>query len=156
MIVCEFEDGGEAKLRHVTVGAIAVNEKKKVLLIRRASKHRFGKYSIPGGFLDRDEDAKAATLRELREETGYDAKINFLFRVNDNPKRPKEDRQNVDLLYIVKITNGKPTLNKEVSEIKWFSEADLPEDEDFAFDHRDTIIKYFQYLSRQFTLPILG
>ncbi len=156
MITCKFEDGGEALLRHVTVGALVVNDSREILLVKRASKHRFGKYTIPGGFLSRDENAEQATLRELKEETGYDGKILEFFRVNDNPKRPKEDRQNVDLLYLVEKVGGEAVLNSEALEIKWFSEESLPPEEEFAFDHRDSIKKYFQYLKEKFKLPIIG
>jgi len=156
MITCKFEDGGEALLRHVTVGALVVNDSREILLVKRASKHRFGKYTIPGGFLSRDENAEQATLRELKEETGYDGKILELFRVNDNPNRPKEDRQNVDLLYLVEKVGGEAVLNPEALEIKWFSGESLPPEAEFAFDHRDSIKKYFQYLKEQFKLPIIG
>lgn len=156
MITCKFENGGEALLRHVTVGAIVVNNEKQILLIRRASTHRYGKYAIPGGFLSRDENSEEAALRELEEETGYSGKILDLFRINDNPKRPKEDRENVDFVYTIEITGGTPTLNKEASEIKWFSEEDLPGEDEFAFDHKDSIKKYFEYLKEPFKLPIIG
>lgn len=156
MIICRFEDGEEKKMRHVTVGALVVNKSQKVLLIKRASTHRLGKYSIPGGFLERDENLEQATLRELNEETGYRGKIIALFRINDNPKRPNEDRQNVDVIYLVKIVAGKPKLNKEASEIKWFSEKDLPKEEEFAFDHRDSILRYFRSLKEAEKLPIVG
>jgi hypothetical protein len=36
--------------------------------------------------------------------------------VNDNPNRPKEDRQNVDFIYLVRVVGGASTLNSEVSE----------------------------------------
>lgn len=157
MIDCEFESGRKASLRHVTIGAIAVNDRNQVLLVKRdPSIWNGNKYAIPGGFLGRDEDAKQATIRELKEETGYDGEIAFLFRINDNPRRPKEDRQNVDLLYIAKVVSGEPKLNEEVAEIKWFAEEDLPSDEEFAFDHRDSVIKYFQYLKQPRQLPIIG
>lgn len=155
MIHCTFENGRKASLRHVTVGAIVINEKKEVLLVKRAVSHNFGKFTIPGGFLDRDENTMQATLRELKEETGYSGEILSLFRINDNPNRPKEDRQNVDVLYAVKITGGKPTLNEEVSEIRWFSKNAIPGEEEFAFDHRETILLYFQYLDKAFALPLL-
>ncbi len=159
MINCTFENGNKASkgLRHVTIGAIIVNEDKKVLLIKRAEKmHNGGKYSIPGGFLDRDENTAQATLRELKEETGYDGEIVSLFRINDSPNRPKEDRQNVDFLFVVKVIGGKETDNVEVSQIVWFEKDDLPKDEEFAFDHRETILKYFAYLENKFSLPIIG
>ena len=33
---------------------------------------------------------------------------------------------------------------------------DLPSEYDFAFDHRNTILKYYQYLQFPFNIPILG
>lgn len=159
MIQCTFENGNKALrgLRHVTVGAIAVNDKKEVLLVKRApNMHNGGKFTIPGEFLDRDEDTVHGTLRELKEETGYDGEIVSLFPINDNPKRPKEDRQNVDFIYIVNVVRGVSTLNQEVSNILWFKKDNLPKEQEFAFDHRDSILKYFQYLEKKFLLPIIG
>lgn len=158
MITCIFEGGKKAikGLRHVTVGAIVVNEKKQVLLVKRApDMHNGGKFTIPGGFLDRDENTQEATLRELKEETGYDGEIIHLFRINDNPNRPKEDRQNVDFLYIVKIIGGEAKSDHEVSQVSWVDKDALPPDEEFAFDHREIILKYFDYLEKSFPLPIL-
>jgi 8-oxo-dGTP diphosphatase len=157
MIKCILENGRETSLRHVTVGSIAINERQEVLLVRRAENiHNGGKYTIPGGVLERDENAEEGALRELKEETGYDGKIKFLFQINDNPKRPKEDRQNVDFIFITEIISGSKKLNKEVNEIKWFVKEDLPKEEDFAFDHRAIILHYFKYLERSFPLPIVG
>ena len=159
MLTCFFEDGEKAKggLRHVTVDAIAVNEKNEVLLVKRAA-HLFhpNLFTVPGGFLDRDETTAKGVLRELQEETGYTGEIISLFQINDNPQRPKEDRQTVDFVYIVHITGGQIQINSEVSEISWFGKKDLPEDEEFAFDHRAAIMKYFEYKEKPFALPLIG
>lgn len=146
MINCFFEDGGKATrgLRHVTVGAIAINEKDEVLLVRRSKNViNAGKYTVPGGFLDRGEDTRQGTLRELKEETGLEGKIISLLKVNDNPNRSKEDRQNVDFLYLVKVAGGKMEKDSETSGLGWFKKENLPKEEEFAFDHRDTILEYF-------------
>ena len=157
MIKCILENGQEVNFRHVTVGALVTNEKNEILLVRRASGIvRSGFYTVPGGFLDQNENAAQAVIRELQEETGYAGKVEVLFRINDNPNRPKEDRQNVDFLFIVKVTGGEMILNKEVDEIKWFSKDKLPSEDNFAFDHRATILKYFEYLEKPFSLPIVG
>jgi 8-oxo-dGTP diphosphatase len=157
MIKCTLENGHEAYFRHVTVGALAGNEENEILLVKRAPGIvRSGFYTIPGGFLDQGETTSQAVLRELREETGYTGKVEALFKVNDNPNRPKEDRQNVDFIFIVKIIRGETKLNKEVDEIKWFSKENLPGEDMFAFDHRETILKYFEYIEKPFLLPIIG
>jgi 8-oxo-dGTP diphosphatase len=157
MIKCILENGHEVNFRHVTVGALAVNESNEILLVRRASEIvRGGFYTIPGGFLDRNETTSQAVVRELFEESGYTGKVEALFKINDNPNRPKEDRQNVDFIFIIKITGGEMKLNAEVDEIKWFSKEDLPSEDKFAFDHRKTILRFFEYLKKPFLLPIIG
>ena len=157
MIQCIFENGSKVSLCHVTVGALAINDKDEVLLVKRdPSIHMGGKYTIPGGFLDRGEDAAEATLRELKEESGYNGKVIRLIQVNDSPLRPKEDRQNVDLIFLVKVMGNREKHDKEVSDVSWFSEESLPSDKEFAFDHRDLIIRFFKNKEKDFNIPILG
>lgn len=157
MITCTFENGDKARggLRHVAAGAIAVNEKKEILLVKRApSLLNGGKYTVPGGFLDRDESTAQGVLRELLEETGYRGEILTLFEIVDSPNRQKEDRQNVDFRYVVKIIGGQPILSDETTEIRWMKKEELPSEENFAFDYLPTILRYFDYLEHSFPLPI--
>lgn len=157
MIICQFENGGKAKLRHVTTGAIVTNNKNQVLIVRRSKGQlNENKFTLPGGFLDRDEDSKEGTIRELREETGLQGKVLYLFHVVDTPKRPKEDRQNVEFRYVVEVTGGKEETSEETSELRWISKETLPPDSEFAFDHRKTLLKYFEYLENSFSLPIFN
>lgn len=156
MITCAFENGKEVSLRHLTTGVIIINDNNEVLLVKRApSLSRGGKYTIPGGYSDRDETMEEGALRELKEETGYIGEIISLFHINSAPQRAHEDRQNVDMVYIAKTVGGKITENAEASEIKWFKQEDLPGEEEFAFDHRETILKYYQYRKQAFQLPLI-
>lgn len=142
MITCKFEDGNEASLRHVVVDAIVI-EKNKVLLIKRANNLiNGGKFAMPGGFLDRDETAEQAVIREVKEETGYDSEVVKLFTIIDNPNRPQEDRQNVAFIYILKSLGKSGSEDTEVSEVAWFDLNKLPEEKEFAFDHYQTIQEY--------------
>lgn len=159
MINCTFEDGGKADpgLRHVTVGAIAYNDKGQVLLVRRSAKFsRPNTWTIPGGFLDRDRTVKEAVLKELKEEAGMEGEIQELFHVNDSPLRPKEDRQNVDFVYTVKVLEGSFQENEETTSTEWFDKNSLPAEGEFAFDHRAVILKFFEYQEKPFSLPLLG
>lgn len=159
MIECTFENGKKASggLRHVTVGVIVFNDHNQVLLIKRSDKFsRPGKYSVPGGFLDRNENAEQAALRELKEEAGFDGEIMGVFHINDYPNRPNEDRQNVDFVYLAKVEDGNFVPNEEIDEIKWVGKEELPSDDQFAFDHRATILKAFDYLENKFPLPLMG
>ncbi len=55
----------------------------EVLLIRRGTPPRLGEWSIPGGRIEWGEAAEAAALRELKEETGIEARVLGLLDVLD-------------------------------------------------------------------------
>ena len=51
------------------------NDRGEVLFIRRGYGKEKGKWSLPGGFVDRGESSRHAAYRETREETGIIVKI---------------------------------------------------------------------------------
>lgn len=155
MITCSFEDGGKTYLRHVVLHAILEKEGELLLVKRDGPVLDTGKWSLPAGYLDRDETVTQGVIREVKEETGWDAEIISLFRINSNPDRPHEDRQNVALDFILRpiAQTGQP--DKENSKIEWIAIDDLLPFEDFAFDHGETIKLYLKYRKKSFPLPIL-
>lgn len=159
MINCTFENGNIASpgLRHITVGAIAYNEKGEVLLVKRSSKYsRPNTWTVPGGFMDRDRTVVQCVVKELQEETGMTGEVKQLFHINDYPDRPNEDRQNVDFIYLVKVASGSFSHDDEITNIQWFNKDNLPDEKDFAFDHHTTILKFFDYFKKPFALPLMG
>jgi len=159
MITCTFEDGGKGKLRHTCVDAIATNGKNEILLIKRSEKYsKPNKYALPGGYLSRDENLKSGVLRELYEETGYKGEVISLFCINDNEdeKTRKDDRQNVVPVFLIQVTEGETKVNDEVNEVGWFSEEELPSEDDFAFDHRRILSAYFNHLRLPQKLPLFA
>ncbi|WP_420431421.1 NUDIX hydrolase [Hyphobacterium sp.] len=55
-----------------------------VLLVKRGREPLKGRWSIPGGKMDFGETVREAALRELKEETGVDARITRLIDVVDS------------------------------------------------------------------------
>lgn len=54
-----------------TVGALVVNDRREVLLVRS---NKWGeKYTVPGGHIELGERAEDAIVREVKEETGLDS-----------------------------------------------------------------------------------
>lgn len=158
MINCTFEDGGKASLRHVTVGAIVLNRERNKILLGKRAPHLLngGKYNLIGGYLDRNETTSQVVLREVLEETGYNARIIVLFRINDSPNRPREDRQNVDFAFIVEALDKVGEMDNESTEVKWFDLESLPDPDEFAFDHYETVQLYKDYVKTKRPLPIIG
>lgn len=156
MISCQFENGNKASLRHVTVDSIVLNKNRDSILLVKRAPHLTNpnKYALPGGFLGRDETTENAAKREVLEETGYQTLTIGLFRINDNPNRPKEDRQNVDFVYLLEAGEKVATPDDEVSNVVWFKLDSLPPPEEFAFDHYENIELYLKFLQNPFPLPV--
>ncbi len=155
MINCTFEDGNKASLRHVVVHAIVENDGKILLVKRKPHLLEGGKWGLPSGFLDRDETAEQGTLRELKEETGWEGEIISLFRINSNPNRPMEDRQNVVIEFTVKPLHKVSERDNESTEVEWIPEDDIPNLGELAFDHGETIKLYLEYKKNPHALPLI-
>jgi len=160
MIKCEFENGNKASLRHVTVGTLVIRDG-KILLGKRGTLNgkplsEFGKWGILGGFMDRDEKLEETAKREAMEESGWEIDNLKLFRINDNPNRPKEDRQNVDFIFIAEAIKKTGINDEEVSNLEWFDLDNIPSKEEIAFDFFEGIELYKKYLKEKFDLPLIG
>jgi 8-oxo-dGTP diphosphatase len=159
MITCTFESGGTGTLRHVTGAAFIFNQTNDQLLLAKRS----GKYSEPfkwgppGGYMSRDETTAEMVIRETLEETGWRIKATVLLRINDNPFRPKEDKQNVDFVYLgeaIEKTGDFDT--EEIGEVQWFPLTALPPAGEMAFDHNENMQLALHYVKKQFPVPLLG
>ncbi len=160
MITCTFENNNKALLRHITVNAIVVKDN-QVFLGKRGTHNgksiaESGKWGLLGGFFGRDENLIEAVKREVMEESGWEIGDLKLFRINDNPNRPKEDRQNVDIIFITNAIKQIKASDEEVTNLQWFDLDKLPPKEEIAFDHGDNLELYKKYLKEKFSLPILG
>lgn len=154
MIICKFEDGGEVSLRHVVVHCIV--EKDGVLLLgkRTGNVLESGKWALIGGYLDRGETAGQCAVRELLEETGWKGEVVSCFRINTNPNRPHEDRQNIAIEFILRVSEKVGQPDWENSKIEWIPIDKLIPFANFAFDHGETIRLYLEYRKSAFALPL--
>lgn len=90
--VCEMPDGTIVPEYFVvelptSVCALAITEDDKVVLVKQY-RHPIEQpiLEIPGGFIDKGEDAKVAVRRELLEETGYHfPNVEYVGKVAANP-----------------------------------------------------------------------
>ena len=160
MITCSFENGDKTSLRHLTVNAIVIKND-QILLGKRGTFNgkpilESGKWGLLGGFFGRDEKLISAVKREVMEKSGWEIDNLKLFRINDNPNRPMEDRQNVDIIFIANAVKQIGKSDEEVSRLQWFDLDKLPSKEEIAFDHGDSLELYKKYLKEEFTLPVLG
>jgi 8-oxo-dGTP diphosphatase len=156
MIICTFENGSENSMRHVTVGCLVMKDDRILLAKRANGLLEAGKWCLLGGYVDRDENVVEAGVREVMEESGWAVRNLRLLRINDNPNRPHEDRQNIDFIYIADAVEEAGEKDWESEEIQWYSLDNLPPAEQMAFDHLDSIELYKRYIKEKFDLPITG
>jgi ADP-ribose pyrophosphatase YjhB (NUDIX family) len=160
MITCTFEDGNVADqttLRHAVVDILVLNDKQEILLAKRAARLlEGGKWAVIGGYVDPGETLAEAAAREIMEETGWTIRDLQLFRINDNPDRPREDRQNISFIYTCQAVERTGTPDDESEDLQWFKLDAIPAEDAMAFDHTASIKLYRQYLQEPFPIPFVG
>jgi 8-oxo-dGTP diphosphatase len=109
----------------------------KILLIERAQEPFAGRWALPGGFVEMDEDLPEAARRELAEETGLTgAWLEQLFTFGAPRRDPRERVISVAYYALVKLTDHRVKAATDARAVAWFEVDDLPP---LAFDH-ETIV----------------
>lgn len=125
--------------RHIVINCITIF-RTKVLLIKRGIEPGYGKWALPGGYLDWDETVEEGARREVLEETGISVQIIRLLEVKSSPKR---NFQNIAIVFLAEADSSELILQKEeILDGGWFDFDNLPED--VAFDHNIMIADYIK------------
>ncbi len=95
-----------------------------VLLIRRGKPPRLGEWSLPGGRIEPGERAIEAALREVREETGVEARITRLVDVVDG-LFPEAGRHYVLIDYAAEWVAGEPVAGDDAVEARFVPLAEV-------------------------------
>ena len=116
----------------VTVDAILISKQNSVLLIERGREPFKGKWALPGGFIDMDEELETACRRELEEETGLRVGELKQFRAYGGVNRDPRHRTISVIFYAFTDTELLACAGDDAAKAQWFSIDQLPE---LAFDH---------------------
>ena len=106
----------------------------RVLLIKRSQWPFRGRWALPGGFVQENEDLGSAAARELHEETGVHHVFLEQLHTFGHPHRDPRTRV-ITVAYYALVPAEQLQLEPqvgEVEEVRWFSVYELPE---LAFDH---------------------
>ena len=107
----------------VSAGAIVLNERGEVLLIRD---DRRDSWIFPGGIIEEGEGVLDGVKREVLEETGIEAEVGELICVTSNTcKHPgyngvREVPPKVMLDFVCRAIGGTPRPSEENSKTAWF------------------------------------
>jgi len=106
----------------------AVFRGETVLLIVRAKGALKGLWSLPGGHIEPGETARAAAMREVREETGVEADIDALVDVHDVILRGAEGKLSAHYLIAVfrgRWRMGEPCASSDASLARFVRVSDV-------------------------------
>ncbi len=103
-------------------------KKNNVLLVKRAKPPITWEWSIPGGGQELGETTREAALRELKEETGVDARLIGLVDVIDAVRKDKKGRIQFHYTLVdfaAEWVFGDPVANDDVSDARWARLRDI-------------------------------
>ncbi len=96
----------------------------KILLVREAID---GLWTLPGGWADVGDAPSAAVEREIREESGYEAKAIKLLALEDRKRRhPPSINEVYKVAFLCELTGGQARTSAETTAVAWFGEEEIP------------------------------
>jgi len=110
-------------------------------LIRRGHAPHKGRWTLPSGFVELDESAQEAAIREAEEETGLKVEIVELAAVNSFPEGPPTS--GIMIFFRMKPVGGQLQAGDDADEVKVFTAADMPK---IPFrTHREMVAEWLEW-----------
>ncbi|MBS0244306.1 MAG: NUDIX hydrolase [Proteobacteria bacterium] len=116
----------------LTVDCVAIDNKGRILFIRRGRPPFKGHYALPGGFVDVGETVEDACRRELIEETGVKAGKLTLIGVYSDPRRDPRGHT-VSVAFLARVRSPKAKAGDDAAAVEWLDDWKRAK---LAFDHK--------------------
>ncbi|MGM0898667.1 MAG: NUDIX domain-containing protein [Bacillota bacterium] len=123
----------KSKRGDVWLGAagLVVNKKQQWLVVKKRYGGLHGKWSLPAGFVEKDETVDQAALREVKEETGIDCVLLGMIGFRSGVIKGRvSDNMAVFLLHPLKEGQMLIAQQEELYEAAWRSPHELAKDEE--------------------------
>ena len=142
---------GFVQFRNPVPGVVVVVEKDgQVLLGKRGGGFGEGKWGLPQGYIEFDEDFLTAAIREVKEETGLVVEIQSIINVVSNKLSPS--LHTLAIVLLAGVVAGELYAGDDLDTLDWFPiSGPLPE---MAFEADEFIIRRVQKTNLEERLPV--
>lgn len=149
----------------VTVDIVVFTIREKalqVVLIKRGEEPFLGRWALPGGFLQPDEDLYAAAVRELEEETSIVGEAGYLeqFGAYSSPERDPRMRVVTVAYWAICSDLPEPVGGGDADEARLVPVSMIETGEiELAFDHRDIVsdaVKQVKHAMNRLEFPLVA
>jgi 8-oxo-dGTP diphosphatase len=116
--------------------AVLLEDKSRILLVRRINPPFQGWWTLPAGFVDAGEDPRLAAERECLEETGLTVHATRVLDVIAG----REHTRGADfvIVYAAEISSGHLEAGDDADRVEWFERDHLPP---LAFHSTDVVLR---------------
>lgn len=105
----------------IVVGVCIKNNNNEILMVQEAEEKIRGLYNIPAGKLDFNESIFDGAIREVKEETGYDVKLDSILCI-----QYLENKNILKIIFNASIVSGNVSFDKdEIMDVRWISIDEL-------------------------------
>ena len=105
---------------------VLIDKDGQVLLGRRSGSYAAGKWGLPQGYIEYDEDFMTGAIREVKEETGLDVEIRSILSVVSNFLTPR--LHTLAIVLLAHVVGGELCAGDDLETVAWFPLAGpLPE-----------------------------
>ena len=142
---------GFVQFRNPVPGVVVVIDKEGyVLLGKRKGGFGEGKWGLPQGYIEFDEDFLTAAIREVKEETGLDVEIRSILNIVSNLLSPR--LHTLAIVLLAGVVAGELCAGDDLETLEWVPlSGPLPE---MAFEADERIIERYQKTKLEERLPV--
>lgn len=121
-------DAPQANSLVVGSSAVVVDDEGRILLQRRSDS---GNWALPGGAMDIGETFAQSAVREVKEETGFDVRIERIVGIYSDSAHvfayaDGEVRQEFSICLACTIVGGSLAVSQESTDVRFFAFDEVP------------------------------
>ncbi|MFO7325316.1 MAG: NUDIX hydrolase [Pseudomonadota bacterium] len=112
----------------IDIRAAVFDASDRLLFVREAADH--GRWTLPGGWADVNLTPAENALKEVREESGYEARIVKLAAAWDRARQghPASLWSCLKMFFVCELAGGAARTSHETTEVAWFGRDEIPDD----------------------------